>query len=138
MRLFTFLPLEEIAQYEGLQGAEINRAKEVLAFEATAITHGVEEARKAQDTARARFGGSGIDQGPSVTVMAPTNVLDLAVQAGLARSRNAAKQYVRDGALRLDGIKVDADRTVARNELPALLSVGNRKVRLVEAEADAQ
>ena len=62
--MFTFLPLEEIADYERLTGAELNHAKEVLAFEATKITHGEEEARKAQETAHARFLGSGADLGP--------------------------------------------------------------------------
>ena len=133
MRLFTFLPLDEIAEYEQLSGAELNRAKEVLAFAATAITHGQVEAHKAQETARARFGGGGAadDQGPSVRVTAPTNVLDLAVQAGLAKSRGNAKYFSREGALRLDDVKVPAERVVDPSELPALLSVGNRKVRLV-------
>jgi tyrosyl-tRNA synthetase len=136
MRLFTFLPMDQIAEYEKLTGAELNRAKEVLAFEATAITHGAEEAGKAQETARARFGGGGAadDQGPSVRVTEPTNVLDLAVQAGLAKSRGNAKYFAREGALRLDDVKVAAERVVDPAELPALLSVGNRKVRLVATD----
>src|SRR5229473_1072888 len=68
LRMFTFLPLEEIAEYERLSGAELNDAKEVLALEATRITHGDEEAQRAQQTARARFGGSGEDAGPTVVV----------------------------------------------------------------------
>ena len=136
MRLFTFLPMDQIAEYEKLTGAELNRAKEVLAFEATAITHGADEAGKAQETARARFGGGGAadDLGPSVPVSAPTSVLDLAIQAGLAKSRGNAKYFAREGALRLDDVKVAAERVVDPAELPALLSVGNRKVRLVATD----
>src|SRR5713101_7426571 len=72
MRMFTFLSLDEIAEYERHSGAELNRAKEVLAFEATRITHGEEEARKAEQTAHARFGGQGQDAGPAVVVREPT------------------------------------------------------------------
>jgi len=132
LRMFTFLPLEEIAEYERLSGAELNRAKEILAFEATKITHGEEEAHKAQRTARARFGGDGAesDDGPSVTVREPTRLTDLAVQAGLVDSRNAAKRHLQSGALKLDDVAQTTDRDVDPTELPKLLSLGKRKVRL--------
>jgi tyrosyl-tRNA synthetase len=132
MRLFTFVPLEEIAELERLTGADLNRAKEILAFEATKITHGEEEARKAQETAHARFGGGGVDQGPSVVVLGPTSVVDLAVAAGLVESKNAAKRVIQGGGLRIGDQKVDStDHMVDPAELPALLSVGKRKVRLI-------
>ena len=133
MRMFTFLPLDEIAEYERLSGAELNRAKEVLAFEATEITHGPEEARKAQQTARARFGGGADagDEGPSVGVAEPTRLSDLAVRAGLVESRNAAKRHIQSGALKVNDLAEPADRLLAPAELPALLSVGKRKVRLI-------
>jgi tyrosyl-tRNA synthetase len=134
MRMFTFLSLEEIAEYEHLSGAELNRAKEVLAFEATKITHGEEEARKAEQTARARFGGQGEDAGPAVVVRAPTRLSDLAVQAGLVDSRNAAKRHLLSGALKLDDQPQTTDREVDPNELPKLLSLGKRKVRLTKGE----
>jgi tyrosyl-tRNA synthetase len=132
LRLFTFLPLEEIAQLERLSGADVNRAKEILAFEATSITHGEDEARKAQETAHARFGGGGLDQGPNLVVREPTSVVDLALEAGLVESRNAAKRQIQGGGLRINEEKVESsDRVVQPAELPALLSVGKRKVRLV-------
>jgi len=130
LRMFTFLPLEAIAELERLSGAEVNRAKEILALEATAITHGRAEAERARETAHARFGGAGRDEGPSVLVREPTSLVDLAVQAGLADSRNAAKRHARDHALRLNGEPQSADRLVDPGELPALLSLGKRKVRL--------
>src|SRR5579864_5473567 len=124
MRMFTFLPLEQIAEYEILSGADLNAAKERLAFEATAITHGEEEARKAQETAHARFGGSGADLGPSYTVFAPTGVVELAVAAGLAESNNEAKRLIRQGGIKLGGQSVGTDYVVAPKELPKVLSRG--------------
>ncbi len=131
LRMFTFLPLAEIAELERKTGAELNDAKEVLAFEATRITHGDEEAQRAQQTARARFGGSGEDAGPTVVVREPTGLVELAVQAGLVDSKNAAKRHIQTGGLKLDGQTQSTDRVVDPSELPLLLSVGKRKVRLV-------
>jgi len=131
LRMFTFLPLEQIAEFERLTGADVNRAKEVLAFEATQITHGQAEALKAQATARARFGGGGADAGPSVVVREPTRLIDLAIQAGLVDSRNAAKRHLQSGALKLDEVAQAADRIVDPAELPILLSLGKRSVRLL-------
>ncbi|MDQ3810406.1 MAG: tyrosine--tRNA ligase [Chloroflexota bacterium] len=131
LRLFTFLPLGEIEELERLQGAEINHAKDVLAFEATRITHGDEEARKAQQTAHARFGGDGVDQGPSLVVAAPTRVEELARRAGLVDSLSDAKRLIRQDGIRLDGTPAARDQVVEPRELPRLLSVGKRKVRLV-------
>lgn len=133
LRLFTFLPLERITELERLQGAEINHAKDVLAFEATALTHGEAEARAARETARARFHGEGDDQGPSVTVSEPVPLSDLLVQAGLAPSRSEAKRRLKEGGVRLNEHKQTADRLVQPTQLPALLSVGKRKVRVVPA-----
>jgi tyrosyl-tRNA synthetase len=132
MRMFTFLPLDAIAAYERLSGAELNQAKEVLAFEATRITHGDDAARKAQATAHARFGhGDGLDAGPSLVVLLPTGLVELAVQAGLAESNNDAKRQIRQGGIRLDGEPQSTDRVVEPSELPKLLSRGKRSVRLI-------
>jgi tyrosyl-tRNA synthetase len=137
LRLFTFMPLEEIAELERLQGAELNRAKAVLAFEATRITHGEDEAVRARQSTQARFGGAGADTdaGPSVVVSQPTGLVELAVEARLAESKNAAKQQIRQGGLRLDDQPQSTDRVVDPSELPLLLSRGKRKVRLVAGQA---
>jgi tyrosyl-tRNA synthetase len=134
LRLFTWLPLDEIERLERLQGAELNVAKERLAFAATEVTHGPEEARKAEQTARARFGGEGVDEGPRVVVSEPARLSDLAVRGGLVESRNAAKRQLQQGGLRLAGAVQHEDRVVGPDELPALLSVGKRKVRLVSTD----
>lgn len=131
MRMFTFMPLDEIEHYERLSGAELNHAKEVLAFEATKITHGEGEARKAQETARARFSGSGADQGPAFAVRSPTGLVELAVETGLAESNNDAKRQIRQGGIKLGGEAQSTDRVVEPSELPRLLSRGKRSVNLV-------
>jgi len=132
LRMFTFVPLDEIAEYERLTGAELNQAKEVLAFEATRITHGEEEARKAQETAHARFGRAGTDQGPSFAVGTRMGVVELALATGLAESNNDAKRLIRQGGIRLGGEDVSTDYEVDPAELPKVLSRGKlRSVRLV-------
>ena len=131
MRIFTFLSLDEIAEYERLSGADLNRAKEVLAFEATKITHGEDAARQAQETAHARFEGSGADLGPTFTVREPTSLVELAVATGLAESNNDAKRQIRAGGIRLDGALQSTDRVVSPSELPLLLSRGKRSVKLI-------
>jgi tyrosyl-tRNA synthetase len=134
MRMFTFLPLEEVAVYEGLSGAELNQAKEVLAFEATKITHGEQEARKAQDTAHARFGGTGSDQGPSHSVRSPVGLVEVCVEAGLAESNNEAKRLIRQGGIKLGGEQVSTDFVVDPADLPKVLSRGRlRSVLLIRA-----
>jgi tyrosyl-tRNA synthetase len=132
MRMFTFLSLEEIVEYERLSGAELNRAKEVLAFEATKITHGEQAAREAQETAHVRFGGSGVDAGPTFPVVERTGLVELAVRTGLAESNNEAKRQIRQGGIRLGGEPQSTDKVVDPAELPKLLSRGKlRSVMLV-------
>jgi tyrosyl-tRNA synthetase len=132
LRVFTFLPLDEIAELERLSGADINRAKEVLAFEATRLTHGDEEARKAQTTSHARFGGGGVDDGPSLSVPQATRVTQLLLDSGLAASMAEARRKINEGGVRVRGEKIaSVDQTVGPDELPALLSLGKRTVRLV-------
>jgi tyrosyl-tRNA synthetase len=131
LRMFTYLPLDETSRLEALQGADINRAKEVLALEATSLTHGEAEAIKAQQTARARFGGDGVDEGPSLAVAEPTGLVDLLVQAGMVESRNEAKRQIRGRGVKLGGEVQEADRVVEPKELPTLLSLGKKKIRLI-------
>jgi tyrosyl-tRNA synthetase len=132
LRMFTFMPLDEIAEYERLSGAELNAAKERLAYEATKITHGEEAARNAQETAHTRFGGSGEDLGPAYSVRAPTGLVELSVQAGLAETNNEAKRLIRQGGIKLGGQQVGTDYVVQPAELPKVLSRGKlRSVNLV-------
>jgi tyrosyl-tRNA synthetase len=133
LRLFTFLPLDEIASLERLEGSELNRAKEVLAFEATRLAHGGEAAEAARATAHARFGGDGQDTGNSFPVTSPQSLVDLLAATGLAPSKAEAKRRLAGGGVRLNRVKQSADRVLGPNELPALLSLGKRSVRLLPA-----
>ena len=113
IKMITFLPLEEIAELEKLEGAELNRAKEVLAFETTKMIHGEEEAQKAQQAARALFGsGSNTDNMPTTELSdsdftdGRINILDLLVKSTLAPSKSEARRNVVQGGVTVDGEKV--------------------------------
>jgi tyrosyl-tRNA synthetase len=120
LRYYTLLPLEEIAALDTLTGAEIRRAKEVLAFEATALTHGHEAATAAQQASRAMFSGQGEAAGMPETSVPRTRLdaglpaVDLFVEAGLAESKSAARRLIRQGGASLNGTKLaDADATIS-------------------------
>ena len=110
MKLYTFMPLDEIAKYEALEGAELNAAKEVLAYEATKIVHGDEAAKEAQEAAKKVFAGGGIDGAPEVeldrSAVEAMNVTDLAVEAGLFATKGEAKRMIKQGGLSINNIKI--------------------------------
>jgi tyrosyl-tRNA synthetase len=145
LRLFTDLPLAEIARLEALGGAEINEAKKVLATEATAMLHGSEAAGAAAEAARRTFGqhtgelGGAADTLPLVSIPAEeaaggVPAFRLFVLAGLAASNAEARRLVRGGGARLDDVAVtDEAQTVAEAALRAgiKLSSGRKHHRLV-------
>ena len=108
LRLFTTLPLEEIARLETLQGADINEAKKVLAREATALCHGADEAARAEDTARTTFEegalGDDLPRYPldRSALEAGIAAFDLMARAGLAASKADARRLIRGGGGRLN------------------------------------
>ncbi|MGY0778938.1 tyrosine--tRNA ligase [Azospirillum argentinense] len=112
LRLFTELPLDEIARLEALQGSEINEAKKILAHEATALCHGVAAAAEAGETARRVFEEAGAGGGlPTVEaaradLAAGVRLADLLAAAGLAESKGAARRLIRDGGARVNGTPV--------------------------------
>ncbi len=120
LALFTFLPMEEVNRLGALEGADIRQAKEVLAFEATKLTHGVEEAEKARTAARAAFGQQGTDLSavPSSTLSAERlaekiSVVDLFCEAGLTPGRNAARRLITQGGAYVNGRQVtDVEESV--------------------------
>lgn len=107
LRLFTDLPLDEIARLEGLPGAEINEAKVVLATEATALLHGREAALAAAETAKATFeqGAVGEDL-PTLSVGDGMNVAHALTQLGFTPSNKEAKRKIAEGGVRLDDVVV--------------------------------
>ena len=105
MRLFTDLPLDEIARFESLQGSDINDAKIVLANEATRLVRGDEAARTAQGTASATFGagGLGADLPVFTTPAGEVSLIDVLVGLSFAASRGEAKRLIAGGGARVDG-----------------------------------
>jgi len=107
MKMLTFLSLEEIAEYEKLEGGELNKAKEKLAYEMTKLVHGEEEATKALEAARSVFGGAGEGANmPTVTVgedmineNGAVSVVDLLVFGEMAPSKGEAKRLIQQGGI---------------------------------------
>ena len=112
LKMLTFLSLEEIAELEKLEGAEINKAKEVLAFELTKLVHGEEEATKAQNTARTVFAGGGKDANMPSTDLTKEElgegiqILDLLVKCGLISSKGEGRRLITQNGISVDDVKV--------------------------------
>ena len=125
LRMLTFLPLEQIDEMDKWEGAQLNQAKEILAFELTKLVHGEEEARKAQDAARALFSQGGDRSNmPSTTLAAgdltdgAIGVLELMLKCGLVPSKKEARRLIEQGGVELDGQKVtDVAAAVAAEQL---------------------
>ena len=109
LKIFTEIPLDEIARLSALQGSEINQAKKVLAFAATEIAHGHDAAVAAENASAALFGG-GADMSnvPSVEIEMPNDmpVLDFLVTTGLFASKSEARRMVEQGGIQIDGNKI--------------------------------
>ena len=112
LKMLTFLSLEEIAEFEKLEGAEINKAKEVLAFELTKLVHGEEEATKAQNTARTVFAGGGKDANMPSTDLTKDElgegiqILDLLVKCGLISSKGEGRRLITQNGISVNDAKV--------------------------------
>ena len=127
LRMLTDLPLEQIDAMSSWQGGELNKAKEILAFELTKLVHSEEEAQKAQETARGLFsGGADTQNMPSTTLTADQltdgriGVLDMMLAAKLVPSKREARQLIQQGGVLLDGEKVtDPTMTVSAEALAA-------------------
>lgn len=115
LKMLTFLPLDEIAKYEKLEGSQLNKAKEVLAYEITKLVHGEAEAQKALDTTRALFvSGGSTDDMPSTDIMesdftdGKITILDLLTKSKLASSRGEARRLVIQGGISVNDKKIDS------------------------------
>ncbi|MDB5436707.1 MAG: tyrosyl-tRNA synthetase, partial [Phenylobacterium sp.] len=142
LRLFTDLPLGEIALLEALPGAQINEAKKVLANAATTLLHGAEEAAKAAAAAEAAFEQGRLSDDlpthevPAAELEAGIVLAALAADAGLAGSRGEARRLAQGGGLRVnDKAELDANRTVTAADLVegvVKLAAGKKKIVLVK------
>jgi len=109
LRMLTFLPIEQIDEMDSWEGSQLNTAKEILAYELTALVHGKEEAEKAQQAARALFSGAGNTDNMPTTVIADAigmGILQVLVKAGLAASNGEARRLVQQGGVSLNDAKV--------------------------------
>ncbi len=112
VRMLTFLPLEQIDEMDRWEGAQLNQAKEILAYEMTALVHGEVEAQKAQDGARALFGIGNAEHMPQYTVEeadyneGTVDIITLLVQSGLVASRSEGRRALEQGGVSVDGEKV--------------------------------
>lgn len=113
MKMLTFIPLDEIAEYEKLEGSALNQAKEKLAFEVTKLIHGAEEAQKAQSAAKALFSSSADAEHMPTTVLKPEQftgdaitVIDILVAASLAKSKGEARRLIEQGGITVDDGRV--------------------------------
>ena len=134
LRMFTELPLEEIARLEALRDADINEAKKILASEATRLCHGAEAAEAALATASRAFSGATADGLPTFPLKAGTAapVIEIVVALGLASSRGEARRLIEQGGVRLnDAVVRNATARVAESDLDsagaARLSVGKKR-----------
>ena len=122
IRMLTFLPLEQIDEMDKWEGSQLNRAKEILAYELTALVHGEEEAKKAEESAKALFGAGGDSANMPTSVLADAdfengsiNVLSMLVTTGLCPSRGEARRLVQQGGVTIDDVKVASiDESLAR------------------------
>lgn len=131
LKLFTELPLDEIAKLEALQGAEINDAKKVLAFEATKLCHGEQAALDAAETAQKLFSGGQMgDAMPTVTLAAsdfPLPAFQLMVKAGLAASGGDARRLIRGGGAKLNDVKIEKEDQAIEAAETFKLSAGKKQ-----------
>jgi tyrosyl-tRNA synthetase len=133
LKLFTDLPLDEIAQLEALPGAEINQAKIVLATKATAMLHGREAAEAAARTAAETFesGGAGEDL-PTLSLGAGMNIAHALTALGFTPSNKEAKRKIAEGAVRLDDVTVnDPGLMLTAGDQPLKLSLGKKRHALL-------
>ena len=122
IRMLTFLPLEQIDEMDKWEGSQLNRAKEILAYELTALVHGEEEAKKAEESAKALFGAGGNNANMPTSTLTDAdfengniNVLSMLVATGLCPSRGEARRLVQQGGVMVDDVKVASiDESLAR------------------------
>lgn len=125
MRLLTFLPLEEIDEMAKWEGSQLNKAKEILAYELTNLVHGEEEAKKAQEGARALLQVALIQHMPTTELAdedfseeGTIDLISMLVKAGMVPTRSEGRRAIEQGGVSIDGEKItDVKYTVAKDAL---------------------
>ena len=126
IRMLTFLPLEQIDEMDKWEGSQLNRAKEILAYELTALVHGEEEAKKAEGAAKALFGGAADGDIPTTEINedeltdGAMDIMTLLVESGLCPSKSDARRNVQQGGITADDVKItDIAKSFSADELRA-------------------
>lgn len=125
MKLLTFIPMSEINEYAKLEGAELNKAKEVLAYSLTELVHGKEEADKAQTAAKALFAGGSDDSNMPTTTVEDANfedgkvtVLSLMIKAGMIKSNGEGRRLIQQGGISVNDEKItDVFTAVSKDDI---------------------
>jgi len=141
LKIFTFLPMDEIERLGGLEGSDIRETKRVLAFEATRITHGEQAAQEAQAAAQAAFGSGGdLNAMPTTTIAADrltdgVNPIDLFAEVGLVRSKSDARRLIQQGGMYVNDERIESpDHVLNATDLTPdgiLLRAGKKKYHRV-------
>ena len=143
LRMLTFLPMDEVNRLSSLEGAEINKAKEILAYEVTKLVHGEEEARKALDGARAAFAGGGdkaniptVKMDKSVFESEGIGVVALIKELGLVPSNREGMMTIEQGGLSINGKKVTDKKVNVTLDMfedgKLLIQKGKKKFQMIE------
>ncbi len=127
IRMLTFLPLEQIDEMAKWEGSQLNRAKEILAFELTRMVHGEEEAKKAEASAKALFAGGGVSENMPTTELSASDLADgsidlmsLLVKTGLCTTKSDARRNIQQGGVTVNDEKVtDIGKSFSDEELKA-------------------
>lgn len=136
LRLLTFLPMDEVRRLSALEGAEINEAKRVLAYEVTKLVHGSEEAEKAQKSAEALFsGGADMSNVPTVEInedMKDASILDIIAATGIVPSKKEGRRLIEQGGLAINDVKIEDvnskfDTSYVEKDGYALIKRGKKK-----------
>lgn len=125
IRMLTFLPLEEVEKMASWEGSQLNEAKEILAYELTALVHGEEEAKKAKEASHALFSGKGGDDSNMPTTELEKDkltegsigILDLMLECGLVASKGEARRLAKQGGVSVDEVKVDENARITEEQL---------------------
>ena len=140
LALLTFVPMDEVRRLGSLEGAQINEAKKVLAYEVTKLVHGEEEAKKAQDAANALFsGGADMSNVPTVTVsrdVLGTSLLDVLANNKIVPSKSEGRRLIQQGGLSINGEKVaEVARALTEEDFKdgsALIKRGKKNYNKIE------
>jgi len=142
LALLTFVPMDEVRRLGSLEGAEINNAKKVLAYEVTKLVHGEEEAKKAEEAATALFaGGADMSNVPTVTITKEEiglPILDIMANTKILPSKKEGRRLIEQGGLTINGVKVDdVKRTLNKEDFEdgaVLIKRGKKNYNKIEVK----